>query len=100
MRRREGCSLQNTVRKKIPERKCIGCGEKKAKNELIRIVRLPDDGGIEIDRTGKKSGRGAYICRSKACLKKARRRLEASLLCAIPDDIFDKLALEIEREQT
>ncbi len=92
--------MQNTVRKKIPERKCIGCGEKKAKNELIRIVRLPDDGGIEIDRTGKKSGRGAYICRSKACLKKARRRLEASLLCAIPDDIFDKLALEIEREQT
>ena len=92
--------MQNTVRKKIPERKCIGCGEKKAKNELIRIVRLPDDGGIEIDRTGKKSGRGAYICRSKACLKKARRRLEASLLCAIPDDIVDKLALEIEREQT
>ena len=92
--------MQNTVRKKIPERKCIGCGDKKAKNELIRIVRLPDDGGIEIDRTGKKSGRGAYICRSKACLKKARRRLEASLLCAIPDDIFDKLALEIEREQT
>ena len=92
--------MQNTVRKKIPERKCIGCGEKKAKNELIRIVRLPDDGGIEIDRTEKKSGRGAYICRSKACLKKARRRLEASLLCAIPDDIFDKLALEIEREQT
>lgn len=92
--------MQNTVRKKIPERKCIGCGEKKAKNELIRIVRLPDNGGIEIDRTGKKSGRGAYICRSKACLKKARRRLEASLLCAIPDDIFDKLALEIEREQT
>ena len=92
--------MQNTVRKKIPERKCIGCGEKKAKNELIRIVRLPDDGGIEIDRTGKKSGRGAYICRSKACLKKARRRLEASLLCAIPDDIFDKLALEFEREQT
>ena len=92
--------MQNTVRKKIPERKCIGCGEKKAKNELIRIVRLPDDGGIEIDRTGKKSGRGAYICRSKACLKKARRRLEASLLCEIPDDIFDKLALEIEREQT
>lgn len=96
----EECALQNAVRKKIPERKCIGCSEKKAKSELIRIVRLPDSGGIEIDRTGKKSGRGAYICRSKACLKKARRRLEASLMCTIPDEIFEKLELEIEREHT
>ena len=73
--------------------------EKKAKSELIRVVRLPDSGGIEIDRTGKKSGRGAYICRSKSCLKKARKRLEASLECTIPDEIFEKLELEIESER-
>ena len=45
--------MQNTPKKKVPERKCTGCGEKKAKNELIRIVRLPDEGGVELDRTGK-----------------------------------------------
>lgn len=90
--------MQNSVKKKIPERKCVGCAEKKAKNELIRIVRLPDDGGVEIDRTGKKSGRGAYICPSAACLKKAKKRLETSLECKIPDDIFEKLEREIESE--
>lgn len=46
--------MPNSVKKKTPERKCIGCSEKKAKNELIRVVRLPDGGGVEIDRTGKK----------------------------------------------
>ena len=68
--------MQNSVNKKIPERKCIGCSEKKAKKDLIRIVRLPDDKGVEIDRTGKKSGRGAYICPSASCLKKAKKRLD------------------------
>lgn len=92
--------MSNSVRRKIPERKCIGCSEKKAKNELIRIVRLPDGAGVEIDRTGKKSGRGAYICPSGACLKKARKRLESSLECRIPDEIFEKLELEIERDRT
>ena len=89
--------MQQPVKKKTPERKCIGCSEKKAKNELIRIVRLPEGGGVEIDRTGKKSGRGAYICPKAACLKKAKKRLEASLECKIPDELFDKLTLEIER---
>lgn len=92
--------MPNSVKKKVPERKCIGCSEKKAKNELIRIVRLPDGGGVEIDRTGKKSGRGAYICPSKACLKKARKRLETSLECKIPDEILEKLELEIENNRT
>lgn len=91
--------MPNSVKKKVPERKCIGCSEKKAKNELIRVVRLPDRGGIEIDRTGKKSGRGAYICPSKACLKKARKRLETSLECRIPDEILEKLELEIENNR-
>lgn len=57
-------------------------------------------GGVEIDRTGKKSGRGAYICPSRACLKKARKRLETSLECKIPDEILEKLELEIENNRT
>ncbi len=89
--------MQNSVTKKIPERKCIGCSEKKAKKDLIRIVRLPDEKGVELDRTGKKSGRGAYICPSAACLKKARKRLEFNLECSIPDEIFQNLEMEIER---
>jgi predicted RNA-binding protein YlxR (DUF448 family) len=89
--------LQNSVNKKVPERKCIGCSEKKAKKDLIRIVRLPDEKGVEIDRTGKKSGRGSYICPSAACLKKARKRLEANLECTIPEEVFQNLEMEIER---
>ena len=92
--------MQNTVRKKIPERKCIGCGEKKAKNELIRIVRLPDDGGIEIDRTGKKSGRGAYICKSQACFEKlprAGKRIEKAFGCKLPEELSAQLREEFER---
>ena len=89
--------MQNSVNKKVPERKCIGCFEKKAKNDLIRIVRLPDEKGVEIDRTGKKSGRGAYICPSATCLKKARKRLEFNLECKIPEEVFQNLETEIER---
>ena len=89
--------MQNSVNKKVPERKCIGCSEKKAKTDLIRIVRLPDEKGVEIDRTGKKSGRGAYICPSAACLKKARKRLELNLECKIPEEVFQNLENEIER---
>lgn len=85
-----------TAQKKIPERRCVGCGEKKSKRELIRIVRLPESGAVEIDPTGKKSGRGAYICPSKACLKKARKRLESNLECEIPEEIFNRLESEIE----
>ena len=89
--------MQNSQNKKVPERKCIGCSEKKAKKDLIRIVRLPDEKGVEIDRTGKKSGRGAYICPSAACLKKERKRLEINLDCKIPEELFQKLEMEIER---
>ena len=90
--------MQNSANKKIPERKCIGCSEKKQKKDLIRIVRLPDDRGVEIDRTGKLSGRGAYICPSASCLKKARKRLEVNLDCKIPEEVFQNLEKEIESD--
>ena len=83
-------------KKKQPERKCTGCGASFPKKELIRVVRSPE-GSISLDFTGKKSGRGAYICRSMACFKKARKakRLENSLSCAIDDAIYDALEAEL-----
>ncbi len=82
--------------KKIPMRKCVGCGEMKPKKELVRIVRLPE-GEILVDDTGKKSGRGAYICRNTECLKKARktRQLERAFSCMIPDDVYDGMEKEL-----
>lgn len=82
--------------KKIPQRKCTGCGESKPKRELMRVVRSPE-GEISIDFTGKKSGRGAYLCPSEKCLKSAikAKRLSRSLECEIPEDIYDALAEEI-----
>ena len=78
--------------KKIPMRRCTGCGEMKEKKSLIRIVRTPD-GTIQIDRTGKLNGRGAYLCDDLACLRAARKRrsLQRSLDTPIPDEIFDEL---------
>ena len=66
--------------KKVPQRKCVGCGEMKDKKSLLRIVRSPE-GEISLDLTGKKSGRGAYVCRSRECIKKAvkEKRLERAL---------------------
>ena len=81
-----------------PERKCVGCGEKKPKSELIRIVRLAESKDIEIDKTGKKAGRGANICPSAKCPKKARKRLESNLEAAIPEEIFARLESEIEND--
>ncbi len=85
------------VQKKIPERTCTGCGEVKPKNQLLRVVRSPQ-GEISLDFTGKKSGRGAYLCHDPACLKKARRakRLERNLDCAIPDAVYDALEQELQ----
>ena len=87
--------MSNQV-KKIPTRRCTGCGEHFPKNELVRILRTPDS-NIVLDTTGKLSGRGAYICNSISCLKKARkaRRLETSLSCSIPADIYEKLEREL-----
>lgn len=78
--------------KKIPERRCVGCGISFPKKDLIRVVRLPDC-GAELDPTGKKAGRGAYICRSAECLKKARKtkRLERNLEVTISDEVYEEL---------
>lgn len=92
--------------KRIPLRKCIGCTEMKPKKELIRIVKAPDgkdenenvvSGEISVDVTGKKSGRGAYICPNAECLQKAvkARRLERTFSCKIPDSVYVKLTEEI-----
>ena len=78
--------------KKVPVRRCTGCGEHYPKLELIRILRTPE-GDIVLDAGAKASGRGAYICRNPECLKRARRarRLESSLECIIPDEVYDRL---------
>lgn len=82
--------------KKLPQRMCAGCKEQKLKKELVRVVRDPE-GGISIDLTGKKSGRGVYICRNLNCLKAARkaRRLERSLDVPIPPEVYDRLEEEL-----
>lgn len=77
--------------KKIPMRKCVGCNESKQKKELVRIVRSPE-GAISVDITGKKSGRGAYICNDPECLKKARKakRLERIFEVSIEDSVYEE----------
>ncbi len=78
--------------KKIPMRKCVGCGEPKMKKELIRIVALPT-GDIEVDKTGKKSGRGVYICDNPACFEAAYKNhgLERSLKRPVSDAVYQAL---------
>lgn len=85
--------------KKIPIRQCLGCRTQRAKSELLRVVRSPE-GVISLDFRGKASGRGAYICRSAECLKKAvkSRALERNLEVSIPDELYEQLAREMESE--
>ncbi len=82
--------------RKTPMRMCAGCGESKPKMELVRVVRSPE-GEISIDLTGKKPGRGAYLCRSAGCLKKARKskRIDRSLETSIPEAVYDALEEEM-----
>ena len=82
--------------KKIPMRMCTGCGEMKPKRELVRVVKN-SEGEISLDLTGKAQGRGAYVCRSIDCLKKARksRRIVRSFKCRIPDELYDKMETEM-----
>ena len=84
-------------KKKIPQRRCVGCGETKDKKELVRVVRTPE-GEVCLDLTGKKSGRGAYVCHSAACLRKARKskRIEQNLEVGIPEELYDKLEAQLE----
>lgn len=86
--------------KKIPLRKCTGCNEMKPKKELVRVVRSPEN-EISLDLTGKKNGRGAYICRNAECLKKAQKskRIERSFECAIPDEIFEAMERELKENE-
>ena len=86
--------------RKLPMRRCTGCGEHFAKSALIRVLRTPE-GEITLDLVGKKSGRGAYICRSAECLKKARksRRIESALECSIPDEIYARMEEELSVEK-
>ncbi|WP_294468091.1 RNase P modulator RnpM [uncultured Ruminococcus sp.] len=94
--------------KKVPLRKCTGCGEMKEKRELIRVVKAPEKkdengnvisgGEISLDLTGRKSGRGAYVCKNTECFEKARkaRRFERSLSCKIPEDVYEQMSAELE----
>lgn len=77
--------------RKIPMRKCVGCNESKPKKDFVRIVRSPE-GEISVDLTGKKSGRGAYICPNAECLAKARkaRRLERIFEVPVPDSVYEE----------
>lgn len=86
--------------KKIPMRMCNGCMEMKPKNELIRVVKDKED-NISVDLTGKKAGRGAYICKSEECLEKAfkARRLNRSLSSNISEEIYQRLKEEISNEK-
>ena len=85
--------------KKIPQRKCVGCGEMKSKKELIRVVRSPE-GDISLDLTGKMAGRGAYVCPDKECITKAYKghRLEKALEKQVNDDVYKKLLEELKHE--
>ena len=87
---------QPKVQRKLPTRRCVGCGEHFPKSNLIRVVRSPE-GEISLDTSGKKSGRGAYLCHDVKCLRKARkaRRLEQNLECTIPDEIYEALEAEL-----
>ena len=84
-------------KKKVPTRQCLGCSEHRPKNEFLRVVRAPD-GTVSLDFTGKKSGRGAYLCPKADCLKKARKSkaLDRSLEVPIPEEVYDRLEREIE----
>lgn len=86
--------------KKIPMRMCTGCGEMKPKKELVRVVKSPE-GEVSLDLTGKKPGRGAYVCKSAECLRKARktRRFEKAFSMKIPDEIYDAMEKELTENE-
>ena len=88
--------MEAKKQKKIPERQCLGCNGHFPKKELLRVVRLPE-GNVCLDFTGKKSGRGAYICKSVSCFKKAvkSKRLSRSLECEIPESVYDEMEKEL-----
>ncbi|MCI8836642.1 MAG: YlxR family protein [Hungatella sp.] len=84
--------------KKVPLRQCIGCGEMKSKKEMIRILKTEEE-GIVLDATGRKNGRGAYICPSRECLEKAvkSRGLDRSFKMSVPKEVYQTLEKEMEQ---
>ena len=85
------------MQKKIPQRQCMGCRERREKRQMIRVVRTPE-GGVTLDFGGKMNGRGAYICPNAECLKKALRSkaLDRSLEVTIPEEVYARLEKEME----
>ncbi len=85
--------------KKIPMRQCVGCGERKNKKEMMRVLK-PAEGPIVLDMTGKKNGRGAYLCMTKECLQRARKSkgLERSFKMTIPDELYENLEKEFDED--
>ena len=84
------------MQKKIPQRQCMGCRERKNKRDMIRVVR-GTDGSVSLDFSGKLNGRGAYVCPDEECLKKARKSkaLDRSLEVPIPEEVYDRLEKEM-----
>ncbi|HWR18655.1 MAG TPA: YlxR family protein [Clostridia bacterium] len=84
------------IQKKVPLRMCVGCRQMRPKKELLRIVRTPE-GEVKADRTGRASGRGAYICKNIECLEKAKkiRALERALEHAVDSEVFERLKEEV-----
>lgn len=82
--------------RKVPQRQCVGCAEMKNKIDLIRVIKTPEE-DVVLDSSGRKNGRGAYICPDLECLKKARKSkgLERSLKMAIPSEVYDELEKEM-----
>ena len=97
--------------KRVPMRMCAGCGEMKPKKELVRVVKAPDQkdenglvveqGGVSLDLSGRKPGRGAYVCKNSTCLKAARkaRRFEKAFSCQIPAEVYDRMEEEISQNE-
>lgn len=85
--------------KKIPMRQCVGCKEMKNKREMMRVLKTAE-GPIVIDTTGRKNGRGAYLCMTKECLVKARKNkgLERSFQMSIPDEVYEELEKEFDKD--
>ncbi len=86
--------------KKVPIRRCVGCGEGKPKKELVRIVRT-SGGEVLLDETGRTAGRGAYLCHNPECLNRAKKKksLERAFECSVPQEVFDRLTSELEKER-
>lgn len=84
--------------KKIPLRQCVGCGEMHSKKEMLRVLKSAENDTFCLDITGKKNGRGAYVCKSRECLVKARKNkgLERSFKMSIPDEVYDVLEKEFD----